>query len=153
MPFYIPIGPIVVSGEIGVQGDAGLRYDISMNRTGVGGGVGPFINTSVYGEIGLSIGIAGAGVGAEMTLMNAGFNLKAAVRMTWYGSWMFWQNFYADYDLKMLQGKVYAYVYVYVPRFGIPPWKKKQWEHNFFDWGGFRENGTMVNIYNVDSFG
>ena len=153
VPFYIPIGPIMVGGEIGVQGDAGLRYNISMNRTGVGGGVGPYINTSVYGEIGLSIGIAGAGVGAQMTLMNAGLDLNAAVRLTWYGSWIFWQNFYIGYDLKMLEGNVYAYVYVYVPRWGIPPWEKKQWNHNFFNWGGFREKGSLVNYYNADSFG
>lgn len=152
VPFYLPLGPILVTGEIGVQGQAGLSYNAWMNRSGVGGGLGPFVNVSVYGEVGVSIGVAGAGVGGQLQFLQAGFNLNGSARLGWNGKWTFAQDLYAGYDLNMMKGRFYVYLYVYVPAFAIPPWEKKQWEHDMFNWGGFKTNGTMINYHHAEVF-
>ncbi|RYX85901.1 hypothetical protein EON83_03860 [bacterium] len=148
VPFGIPLGPIWLGGEIGANGEAGLKYSVSMNRTGVGGNITPFVRAGVYGEGGASIVIAGAGVGVQMTLLNAELDLYGQARLGWFIKWIFMQNFYVGYKINMLSGRAYGYVYVYVPCWGIPPWEKKQWEHDFWNWGGFTKEGTLVDYQN-----
>ncbi len=149
VPFGIPLGPVWLGGEIGTNGEAGLQYSISMNRTGVGGTLTPFVHTSVYGEGGASVVIAGAGVGVQMTLINADLDSYGQARLGWFLKWIFFQDLYVGYNVRMLDGRVYGYVYVYVPKFGLPPWEKKQWEHDFWNWSGFGSQGTLVNYDNT----
>ncbi|BCM94475.1 hypothetical protein IAD21_06382 [Abditibacteriota bacterium] len=149
VPFGIQLGPIWLGGEIGANGEAGLKYSVSMSRTGVGGNVTPFIHTNVYGEGGASVVVAGAGVAVQMTLINADLDMYGQARLGWFLKWIFFQDFYVGYKVRMLDGRVYGYVYVYVPKFGIPPWEKKQWEHDFWNWSGFGREGTLVNYDNT----
>lgn len=49
-------------------------------------------------------------------------------------------------NVEMLSGSIYLYVFVTVPRFGIPPWKKKEWRYDIWKWAGLKYGGYLVNV-------
>ena len=151
-PFAVPIGPVTLTGVLGAKGDAGFRYGIKLTRASARGSIEPFVHTSVYGEGGPSIVVAGAGVGAEMNLLNAEMSLWGNAGLGWLGKWFLFDELYGDYKLNLLGGRVYGYVYVYVPCADLPPWCKKQWEHNFWNWSGFKKEGVLIDAKNTFTF-
>jgi len=141
VPFGIPLGPVFVGGHLGAKGTAGFNYGVSLNHTGVSGNVDPFVHTEAYGEGGASIVVGGAGLGVSLTLVKADLNLYGNAALGWLLGWFAVNQIYADYALDMLSGRLYAYVYTYVPCWtGLC---KKQWEHNFWKWKGFKFGGTL----------
>ena len=156
VPFGVPLGPVTVGGEIGARGSAGFEYGILLTRAGASGHVNPFVHTAVYGEGGASIYIGGAGIGVEMTLINADLHVYGKGTIGWFIKWMIFDELYCDYSLDMLSGRVYAYVYAYYPCDFIGPIPtdicKKQWEHNFWNWPGFKASGVLVDYKNIVSF-
>jgi hypothetical protein len=139
VPFGLPLGPVWLGGEVGVKGSAGLRYGISMNRAGVGGNVSPFVSAAAYGEGGVNAIAAGGGVGVAMTFVNASLNLYANARLGWFIKFILMDEIYCDYELTMLAGRIYAFAYVYLPFLG-----RKQWEHNFWNWGGLKASNVLI---------
>jgi hypothetical protein len=144
VPFGVLIPPFWLSGEIGAHGEAGLRYQISMNRCGVFGDVHPFVDSNLYGEGGVSVVVGGAGVRAEMTLLNAELGLWGSAQLTWLIDWLVINKIYCDYQLEMLGGKLIGYVYVYVPKIGVSPWEKKEYTHKFWGQPGFKDSGELI---------
>lgn len=150
VPFRVPVGPISIKGVVGVSGTVGLRYDMALSRNGFSGTVTPFAEVKGYGEAGVDILIAGAGIGASLTVASADIDLSAAALLQWTGSDLkLKEEFTLGYDVNFLSGRMYAYAYVMVPKFGIPPWKKQRFEHNFFSWDGYSKKGTIVDISNT----
>jgi hypothetical protein len=154
VPFGIPLGPIWFGGELGAKGEIGFEYGIELSRSQelligatVTGHIGPFVHTSVYGEGGPSILIGGAGIGAKLDLLDGTVRLYGTAGFLCGAKCVLVDDLYADYELKMLAGEVYAYVYVYYP---CPKWTdpfdtcKKQWEHAFWDWEGLHESGVLL---------
>lgn len=148
-PFVVPLGPINVKGEVGVKGSAGIKYDVLLNRAGVSGSVTPYVNVKGYGEAGIDILIAGGGVGASLTVCDAEVTASASALVAWNGPKLsIVDEFDIDYEVNFLSGRVYCYAYVMVPRFGLPPWKEKRFEHDFFSWDGYKKSGNIVHVQN-----
>jgi hypothetical protein len=141
------VGPIPMRATFGVQGSAGISYFAVANPSGgnVYAKVNPFIDSKAYGQGGADIVVGGAGVGANLTLLKDDLDIRGAamVRLDGSNKPYLTAQLSAYNELTALSGNAYAYAYVYVPRFGIPPWKKKQWDWNIFSWSGLKTNGYL----------
>lgn len=147
--FRFTIGPIPMKASFGVRGAAGLRYELYASPRYASAKTTPFLNTQVYAEGGADIVIAGAGVGANLTLLNDELELgaKANIRTDFDNRKIFLDtNFYAYNKLDALSGNLYAYAYTYVPKFAIPPWEEKRWNWKIWDWAGFHTEGYLFNV-------
>lgn len=143
------VGPIPMIITFGVRGSAGLRYDLYASPRYAHASAVPFLNAQVYGQGGADIVIGGAGVGANLTLLNDELELtaKAKIRTDLQAQKIFLDaNFYAYNKLDALGGNVYAYAFTYVPAFSIPPYEKKQWNWNIWNWKGFHHEGYLFNV-------
>jgi hypothetical protein len=143
------IGPIPVSATFGVRGSAGIRYNLSASSRYASAQVVPYLNTQVYGQGGADIIIGGAGVGANLTLINDELDIsgKAKIRTDYPNSKIYLDaDLYAYNKIDALKGDVYLYAYTYVPRFGIPPWTKKQFNQSIWNWTGLHHEGYLFNF-------
>ncbi len=147
--YRFAVGPIPMKVSFGIRGSVGLRYELAAAPRYAYAKVTPFTNTQVYAEGGADIVVGGAGVGANLTLLNDELELaaKANIRTDFQNRKVFLDtNFYGYNKLDALSGKVYAYAYVYRPDFGIPPWTKEQWNWTIWDWQGFHQSGYLFNL-------
>lgn len=143
-PFYVPLGPFNISGEVGMKGSAGVKYDVLLNRSGVTGSVTPYVKVSGYAEAGLDILVASAGIGGSLTVCDAEVPLSASAIVAWQGSKLsLIDEFSIDYDVTFLSGRLYLYAEVKNP-FGKDP----RYEYDLFNWSGYKSSGNIVNISN-----
>ncbi len=139
----IPVGPFDINVTIGAQGSAGFDFSLNLYPMNVSASAGPFVNSSVYAQAGLNVIVAEAGVGVNMTLVNASLSLGENAGVGWLFGFYVSSELYADANLDMLDGNVYVYAKVYYPCFGIPPWCSSQWNANLFSWGGIKYNSVL----------
>lgn len=150
--FRVMVGPVPVQVKAGAQGSAGFKYYAGLNPASAVAELTPFVHSKVYVQAGVDIVVAGAGAGAEMTLLNYDLSMYGAARL-----WVqtpegqtkpmlgIRQQYQIAHKLEMLNGSAYAYAYIYVPKFGIPPWKKKEWRWDIWKWNGFTPiDGELV---------
>ncbi|MBW4526041.1 MAG: hypothetical protein KME18_12715 [Phormidium tanganyikae FI6-MK23] len=141
------LGPIPMRATFGVQGSAGIQYTVAANPAYASAyaRVNPFVDSKAYGQGGADIYLAGAGVGANLTLVRDDLDMRGQAYLagltTSKPSMV--MNFSAYNTIDALSGNAYAYAYMYVPKFGIPPWKKKQWNWNIWSWQGFKTDGYL----------
>jgi len=152
--FRVMIGPVPVLVKAGAQGNVGMRYYAGLNPASAVGEFAPIIRSKLYVQAGVDIVVAGAGAGADMTLVNYDLSMYGALRL-----WMqipeggtkpemgIRRQFQMSHKLTMLSGNAYAYAYIYYPRCCIPPWGKKEWRWNMFSWDGFTPvDGELADI-------
>ncbi|MBE9033051.1 hypothetical protein IQ266_25265 [filamentous cyanobacterium LEGE 11480] len=140
-------GPIPMRAKFGVRGSAGVRYAFALNpvKAAAYAKVNPFVRSRVYGEGGVDIVVAEAGVGANLVLLNDDLDVRARAKIGLASN----NKAYLKLDmsahnkLTALKGKLYAYAGVYVPRWGIPPWKKKRYDTTLFNWKGLTHQGYL----------
>jgi hypothetical protein len=141
------LGPIPMSAKIGAQGTAGISYGVAVASVKASVYVGPFVHTKAYAQVGVDIVVAGAGAGANLTLLNTDGNLNGAISIeadTLSRPYFKYTDSYSQ-NLNMLDGNLYVYAYVYVPCWDIPPWCKKEYDWNIFSWTGFKASGVLFN--------
>jgi hypothetical protein len=144
--FRFTIGPIPMSAKFGVRGSAGLRYDIFASPRYAYAKAVPFLDTRAYGQGGADIVVGGAGVGVNLVLLKDELEIAGKARLNIVNAKLVLDTqFSALNKFSALNGNVYAYAFVYVPRFGVPPWKKKQWDWTIVSWNGFNHTGYFFN--------
>src|SRR5215213_8683773 len=152
--FRVMIGPVPVKVSAGAQGSVGMRYFAGLNPASAVGEFAPIVRSSLYVQAGVDIVVAGAGAGASMTLVNYDLSMYGALRL--------WtqipeggtqrelgirEQFIVSHKLQMLSGNAYAFAYIYYPSCCIPPWKKKEWRWEIFNWEGFTPvDGNLADI-------
>lgn len=140
------LGPIPMRASFGVRGSAGIQYVAVANPAIVSAyaQVSPFVDARAYGQGGADIYIAGAGVGANLVLVRDDLDMRGRAYLLVQNNNPYLMMQLSAYNsLEALSGNVYAYAYMYVPKFGIPPWKKKQWNWNIWSWTGFKTDGYL----------
>ena len=141
------LGPIPMNAKFGVQGTAGISYGVAIAPVKASANVAPFVHTKVYAQVGVDIVVAGAGAGANLTLLNTDGHLNGALSIEVDSAskpYFKWTDSYSQ-SLDMLSGNVYVYAYVYVPCWHVPPWCKNEWDWNVFNWSGFKASGYLFN--------
>lgn len=140
-PISFPIvGPISFSGKVGVKGMVGLEYEGNLYRTFVNLSAKPIAEISGYAEAGLSIGVAGIGVGGRLTFLKGELDLDGFAGIIFQNPEQIVAavSYYFGHDLTILKGELYAYAEV--------GWCPVCWEgeHTIFRWDGFRSSGTIA---------
>lgn len=142
--FPIPVGPFTIDVTAGAQGSVGFGYSVSLYPIHVSAAADPFVHTSVYLEAGLNAFVAKAGVGANMTLLDADLHLGAGTGIGFLLGFYTDQRLYGEAALDMLSGSCYVFAKVYYPCFD--PWPdicSKKWTANLWSWDGFQYNSVL----------
>ena len=146
MNFRFPVGPVRVAINIGVKGSAKFVYQIKLDGLAAIAEVRPEASSSLYAEGGVDAWVVEGGVGGSFTLLVIELPINAKVELTpRSGKLYFHAQAYSAVELHALDGKLYAYVKVVVPRWGIPPWKKKKYTKTLVRWDGIRMDRTLFN--------
>lgn len=141
------IGPIPVKVSYGVEGKVGLRYGYRLSPLNAKAYVKPYGQVDAYLKGGIDALIAGGGVAGRLELLDVALKAygNAAFAVKNYKPYLY-ARAALDYNIDALDGEISAYVFVYVPRWGIPPWKKKTYSKTITSWDGLHAQGTLADL-------
>src|SRR5262249_11685811 len=126
--FHFSIGPIPVSGKVGVRGSAGVDFTYGVRQAHATLNVTPHIEAKAYAQAGVDIGIASAGVGGQLTLLKDELVLGAEVGLDLdpqKGPYIS-EHLYLHNKLEMLSGQFYLFAKVnYL--IGSHEWRMNLW--------------------------
>jgi hypothetical protein len=141
-----PIGPISISAKVGVQGTGGVAYFVGVNALSATGWLLPKVNSKAYAQVGIDIGIAGAGVRGNLTFLNYQLFLTGQVSViVESGKLYFFQKYFASEQIEALKGNLELYAFFYYPCFDWPPVCKKEYSWDLWSWSGFTRYDTLFN--------
>ena len=138
--FRFSVGPVPVSGEVGVIGRVGYDWTFGLEDSeGAAAAIG-YIDTSGYLEIGPDIEIVSFGSSCELIVLNDTVSLEGrmGLKLDDNGSPVLTATAKATNTLTVLAGEVYAFVRAYVPTLSIPPFAEKEWSWQIFKWDGLK---------------
>jgi hypothetical protein len=145
------VGPIPIQVRAGVNGRADLTYQAAMNVGSAAAEFRPVVRSNLYVQAGVDLVVGGAGAAADMTLVQYDLVMQGgatALPATVDGQTQLGvrQQFHIAQNLRMLSGSAHAFAYTYVPRWGLPPYTRKEWRWEIWSWAGYQPvNGTLVN--------
>jgi hypothetical protein len=140
--FRFGIGPIPCAVTLGFQGTAGLKYGAQLMPIQVLAYAEPYAALKAYAQIGVDIGIAGAGVGGELVLVQQSIPLTASVAMLFEDDQpKVALSIDGMSDLTCLAGRLYAYAYLNLI---FDRWEGR-W--TLFEWEGFR---VRMNLFRYE---
>jgi hypothetical protein len=137
--FHFMLGPIPLSVKLGAQGTVGVRYFVGLRPLYAEAQFIPFANARAYAQAGIDIVVASGGVGGQLKLLDVEFRIggKMVVNFDPSKGASLEEQAYVWSKIDMLSGSLYVYAEVYVPRLGLPPWKKNHYEWDLWKWKGF----------------
>jgi hypothetical protein len=133
------IGPIPCKGTVGFVGSVGLKYGFDLVPIQIFAYAEPFVATKVFAQAGADIGIASAGVGGELTLINDNVTLQGGVSVTFEEEPTITLEMTGKNAIDALGGKLYAFAKV-----GISPFDK-EWHFDLFKWDGYKKESEIFN--------
>lgn len=147
VPISFFLGPVPMTGEVGIVGRAGVKYGISLAPLNAQGLLAPYAHIGVYAEIGTGIPIVSLGVGAELILVEdrVEFVGGASVKDVATAQPYLLLSVSGTNVLEMLAGRLYFWVKIPVPTWKPPFWKKKKYDWDVFNWEGFKVQGVLFN--------
>ncbi len=135
--YRFSIGPVPMRARVGFNGSIGLKYGFQVIPIEIGAYAVPFVSAKGYLQVGIDIGIAGAGVGGDLTLIADYFTITGTAGVSFGDEWKLVLELTGHNVLEALSGELYAYAYVdyFIDR----------WEGRFtlFDWTGFKHEGEV----------
>ena len=146
--FRYEIGPIPMSVKLGATGTVGVRFFLGLRTMAVDAQIVPHVNVQAYLQAGIDMVIASAGVAGRMTLVNCEVRIGGSVSLHANSSrgLQFEEQVYVQSNLEMLSGKLAVFAEVYVPAWALPPWKKKHFEWDLWNWQGLKQSGYIVQV-------
>jgi hypothetical protein len=143
----LPIGPISISAKVGVQGSSGVAYFVGVDALSATAWLLPKVNSKVYAQVAIDIGIAGAGVRGNLTFLNYQLFLtgQCSLNVEPAGKLYFFQKFFGSEQLECLQGNLELFAYIYYPCLDWPPVCKKEYSWDLWSWNGFTRYDTLFN--------
>jgi len=141
---HFSLGPIPMSAKIGARGQAQLSYRMNILPLHANADITPELTSKVYVQVGVDVVVGGAGAGGELILINNTIPVLARMHLLSDSTGpYYYATLNASDDMTALAGKIYAYVFIYVPAWDVPPWKKKQWDWTIFKHNGIRASGSL----------
>jgi hypothetical protein len=147
VPISFMLGPVPMTGEVGIVGRAGVKYGISLAPLDARGLLAPYSNIGVYAEIGTGIPIVSLGVGAELILVEDRLEFvgQAQVKDVAEPQPYLLLSVSGTNVLEMLAGRLYFWIKIPVPTWKPPFWKKKKYDWDVFNWEGLKVQGVLFN--------
>ena len=149
--FRVMIGPVPVLVKAGANGSIGMRYFAGMNPASAVAEFAPIVRSSAYVSAAADYYIAGVGVDTHLTLVDYDLAMYGELRL-WMQTpegktkpeWGIRNHYEIHNKLQMLSGNSSVFAYVYYPKIGLPPWGKKEWRWELFNWEGFTPLDGML---------
>lgn len=134
-------GPIPVSVRIGARATLGLEYTLLANPVRVENEIAPYAYADIYAQGGINLLIVEAGVECELTLLDTRLTVHAMLqRGASDGREYLDTEYFVHRWYSALSGDLNVYAYVYVPRWGLPPWTRKKYSSRFGGWNGYSDD-------------
>jgi hypothetical protein len=159
--FRVMIGPVPVKVTAGAKASVGLHYFVGLNPSSAVAEFSPVVRSNLYVSAGVDYYVAGAGFNTSLTLVNYDLSLYGELRL-----WLqppsdgakpelgIREIYQISHKLNMLSGNASVYAYVYYPKVGLPPWGKKTWSWEMFNWAGFTPvDGELADVTRWTSLG
>ncbi|MFY0582280.1 hypothetical protein ACN28S_55590 [Cystobacter fuscus] len=138
--YRFAIGPVPMRARVGFRATAGAKYGYDVLPLQVGAHAVPFASADAYAQAGADIGIAGAGVGGQLILIQDYVTLQGNARVEFDEEPSLVVELIGTNSLTALSGRLYAYAYI---NYIFGKWKG---EWNFYKWEGFRRDGNLFNF-------
>lgn len=133
------IGPIPCKGSVGFVGSVGLKYGFDLTPIQIYAFAEPFVATKVFAQAAADIGLASAGVGGELTLINDVVTLQGGVSVTFEEEPTITLEMTGKNAIDALSGRLYAFAKVGCC--GLD----KEWQFDLFKWAGYKKESEIFN--------
>lgn len=134
-------GPIPLSVRVGARATVGLEYTLLANPVRVENEIRPYANADVYAQAGINLLIVEAGVECELNLMDTWLAVHGMLqRGASDGREYLDVEYFIHRYYSALSGGFNVYAYVYVPRWGLPPWTRKRYSSRICGWSGYSDD-------------
>jgi hypothetical protein len=132
------IGPIPLSVRIGARAALGVESALLASPVEISNNVTPKAFADVYAQAGINIIIVEAGVECRMRLIDGELTVYGLLRRGAEDGREFLDTECSIHRFyRALDGALSLYAKVYVPRWGLPPWKRKTYRTQLAGWSGF----------------
>ncbi|WP_375767344.1 hypothetical protein NR798_37550 [Archangium gephyra] len=138
--YRFSIGPVPMRARVGFRATAGAKYGYDIVPLQIGAHAVPFAAADAYAQVGADIGVAGAGVGGQLILVQDYVTLQGAARVEFDEEPTLIVELIGTNSLTALSGSLYAYAYV---NYLFGRWEGR-WD--FFRWEGFKRDGNLFNF-------
>ena len=141
--FQVQIGPVPITGKIGIRGTAGVDIFFGLRPTHASLHVTPHIEVNAYAQVGVGIRFASAGVEGSLLLIRDNMDLGAEVDLKFDASGRpFIQgHLYLQNTAKFLSGSIGLYVHVSTPW----PFPDIDIHRTLYSWPGYSVTGYAFN--------
>jgi hypothetical protein len=133
-------GPIPLSVRLGARASVGCGSVLMSSPLRVENEIAPFAYADVYAQAGVNILIAEAGVRCDLNLIDARLTVHGMLqRGADEGKEFLDTEYFIHRWYAALSGDLSLYAWIYVPRFGIPPWRRKTFRTRLAGWDGYSD--------------
>jgi hypothetical protein len=143
------IGPVPVSVTVGARGEIGLNYNLGVAPLSAQANLIPYVNSSIYAQAAVDIGLVKAGVEGELVLLKDEFTLSGAVSLEHKPvvskgepvKLFFRQAYSAHNKMTALSGSLSVFADILCPLFcdGV------EFTYEIFSWPGLTKEGYLFN--------
>ena len=133
---------IPMSAKVGVQGKAGLTYAVTVAPVKATGSVAPSISSNAYAQVGIDVGVASAGAGGRLTILNLNGNLNGDVAIVADAKNNLTYSYDAQYcqNFDTLDGTLFAFARIGdCDFFGLCA----EADNTFFSFTGIKSSGCL----------
>lgn len=142
------VGPVPVTVGLGARIGLLMGYSYGVYTTQLKGSIDPsaFAEGYAWGEAGIP-GLLSVGAKASLTILNAKLPLTGYAGVNFDQAGYPFLKLAIDSKLQYtaLNGRAYAFANYLVPRWGLPPVKKKTSEYEIFAWAGMKGDHSIMN--------
>jgi hypothetical protein len=139
--FRFAIGPLPMKAEVGFRGTAGVKYGVQIVPLAGTAYATPFLSLDGYAQLAIDLGIAGGGIGGELTIIRDEVPLKAMVNILVGDQPELQVMLDGRNEMSCLSGRLYAFVYV---NFFLFKWEPKPFD--IFTWEGFKSSASLFHL-------
>jgi len=135
--YRFAIGPVPCKGTVGFVGSVGVKYGYQIVPIAINVFVVPFAATKVFAQVGADIGIASAGVGGEITLLNDAVTLQGLFSVSIEDEPTLTLELTGKNTVDCLSGRLYAYARI---NYFIGSWTG---DFTIFSWTGYKKDSDL----------
>lgn len=142
--FKLGLGPIGFSVEAAAVGEAGTGMFAAVRQASTGVKLTPTVKSRLEISAKADFKIAGASVKSNVVIADGKMNVEGGAEMSLQGGTLVpRRTLSGDSMLEMLAGQAQIEAFILQPAFSFPPFKKKKFTFNLWDWKGMKIAGRL----------
>jgi len=135
--YRFSIGPIPCKGTVGFVGSVGVKYSYELVPIALNAFAVPYAATKLFAQVGADIGVARAGIGGEVTLINDFVTLQGSFAVSFEDEPTLVLELTGKNSVECLSGRLYAYAEI---DYGLGTWSG---DFTIFEWTGYKKDSDL----------